>query len=513
MDTARSARQNVKIDFFAVDGDQEDVILATSEVMAIFNVKPLPVSLEPLGLHQGTPPNTLLVAHQIHMNLPMATIETLAMFRDTDGSIIQDGEISRLTGLGDTNAEVKRLIKVNVWRIMQRLTGAEPSSWGILRGVRPTKIAHRLLDSQLSRQQVEDIFKNKYLVSAEKAKLTSEIAVYQRKWLIQNTMHSRAVSVYIGIPFCPTRCLYCSFPAYAMPSERKNIEVFLNVLHHDLAAAAELIRERDLTVQTVYIGGGTPTSLTGEDFENLLSVTAKYFLGTDTLEFTVEAGRPDSLDEHKICLMKHYGVTRLSVNPQSMQEKTLKRIGRNHTVKDIINILGKIRNYNFAAINMDVIAGLPGETAEDMRDTMEQILALSPENVTVHTLAIKKGSALKANRAEISLPGDQEVRNMLTIAKSKIAEAGMIPYYLYRQKYMTGQMENVGYAKPGMECIYNIQIMEERQTIVGIGPNSVTKGVGSDYCLESVYFPKDIITYTKDIDRYVRKRADLINSL
>lgn len=513
MDIARSARRNVKIDFFAADESREDFIRATSEVMAIFNIKPLAAGREALPTEEELPLNTVRIINQIQMKPPVAKVETLVVFRDAGGSLGQARETGSLNAAVADVAEIKRLIKVNVWHLMHRLTGSNPSPWGILHGVRPTKIVHRLLDSQLTGQAVQDILKTNYLVSAEKAKLASEVALYQRKWLKRSMAAPRQVSVYIGIPFCPSRCLYCSFPAYVMPAERKNIEVFFQSFYQDLLAAAKLIRERDFRVQTVYIGGGTPTSLTGADFEKLLSFVAEHFLNTDTLEFSVEAGRPDSLDDHKISLMKQYGVTRLSVNPQSMQEKTLKRIGRNHTVKDIINILGKIRHYNFSVINMDIIAGLPGETADDMRETIEQILALEPENITVHTLAIKKGSALKANRAEISLPGDQEVRNMLAIAKIKIAGTGMIPYYLYRQKYMTGQMENVGYTKPGLECLYNIQSMEERQTIVGIGPNSVTKGVGIDYSLDSVFFPKDLITYTKSIDRYVTKRAELLSGI
>lgn len=512
MDTVRSARVNVKTDFFAVGESPEDLNQATAEVMLIFNIKPLTGGVGKLRLPQELPVNTVLIAHRLHRDIDI-TIETIAWFRDESGKIKQKHEAVSLCAREDSASEIKRLVKVNVWRLLHSLTGNEPSPWGILRGVRPTKIVHRLIDRKLSRQAIEAVLQKNYMMSTEKAMLTTRIADYQRKWLTHDPKVSRQVSVYIGIPYCPSRCLYCSFPAYVLPQERKNIEVFLEAFNQDLSAAAQLIKKKNLAVQTLYIGGGTPTSLAANDFCNLLSFAANYLIAPSTLEFTVEAGRPDSLDGQKIQLMKQYGVTRVSVNPQSMQENTLKHIGRNHTVKDIINIFGKIRNHNFPVINMDIIAGLPGETAGDMRDTIEQILMLGPENITVHTLAVKKGSELKEHRADILLPGDQEVRNMLAIAKEKIAGSGLIPYYLYRQKYMTGQMENVGYTKPGLECIYNIQIMEERQTIIGIGPNAVTKGVDDNYNLSSVYFPKDINSYIKNIQGYIAKRNELIDKL
>lgn len=502
----------MKIDFFAVGESPEDLTQATAEVMLIFNIKPLAGGVGKLRLPQELPADTVLIAHRIHRDTDN-TMEAIAWFRDKSGSIRQENEIVSLCAREDNASEIKRLVKVNVWRLLHRLTGSEPSLWGILRGVRPTKIVHRLIDRNLSRPKIEAVLQKNYMMSAEKAMLITRIADYQRKWLAHDSKASSQASVYIGVPYCPSRCLYCSFPAYVLPKERKNIEIFLEAFDQDLSAAAQLIKEKKLSVQTLYIGGGTPTSLAADDFRNLLLFAADRLITPDTLEFTVEAGRPDSLDDQKIHLMKQYGVTRVSVNPQSMQENTLKHIGRNHTVKDIINIFGKIRNHNFPVINMDIIAGLPGETAEDMRNTIEQILMLGPENITVHTLAVKKGSELKAHREDISLPGDQEVRNMLAIAKEKIAGGGLIPYYLYRQKYMTGQMENVGYTKPGLECIYNIQIMEERQTIIGVGPNAVTKGVDDNYNLSSVYFPKDINSYIKNIQGYIAKRNELIDKL
>lgn len=389
----------------------------------------------------------------------------------------------------------------------------EPSPWGILSGVRPTKIMHRFLDLGMNQAEAQELLKQNYLVSDEKAGLIAGIAGYQRKWLGGKTTNSRNVSVYIGIPYCPSRCLYCSFPAYAIPSARQELESFLQTLWLDMSAAAQIIKDNGLSVQSVYIGGGTPTSLKGEDFEELVSKTVDFFTGNDIFEFTVEAGRPDSLDDMKLAIMKQYGVSRVSVNPQTMQEKTLKRIGRKHTVEDIINIFGKMRSYNFPVINMDVIAGLPGEDAGHMRDTLEQVLALGPENITVHTLAIKKGSMLKDKQAEISLPEDREVRAMLAIARDGIAAAGMLPYYLYRQKYMVGQMENVGYTKPGLECVYNIQMMEERQTVIGIGPNAATKAVDRDFRLARSYFPKDINAYINGLHTYVRKRAEIVEKL
>jgi oxygen-independent coproporphyrinogen-3 oxidase len=275
-----------------------------------------------------------------------------------------------------------------------------------------------------------------------------------------------------------------------------------------MAAARESLSRYGLSVQSIYIGGGTPTSLKLADLDALLARTVTLFAGEAT-EFTVEAGRPDSLDDAKIELLAGYGVTRVSVNPQTMQQKTLKLIGRMHSVQDIICVFGKIRMVKIPVVNMDVIAGLPGENAEDMADTLRQIAALKPVNLTVHTLALKRGSRLSESVEAYEAPDAATTAEMLALADQTARNLGMQPYFLYRQKKMAGNLENVGYSLPGKECIYNIQVIDERQTILGIGPAATTKVV--EPCgLTNYYQPKDISTYINSLPDRLQKRNALL---
>jgi oxygen-independent coproporphyrinogen-3 oxidase len=292
------------------------------------------------------------------------------------------------------------------------------------------------------------------------------------------------------------------------------VEAFLQALYLDIEAAAKLIARHGLEVESIYVGGGTPTSLPSDDFSQVLDWIVSAFSGAALREFTVEAGRPDSIDAVKINSMKKAGVGRISVNPQTMQEKTLKLIGRKHTVHDIMEILEKIRYVGIPTVNMDIIVGLPGEEEADITSTLEQIASLEPENLTVHTLAIKKGSLLKDKQVEYHLPEEKTVTNMLAIADGYTRKWGMVPYYLYRQKYMVGNLENIGYAKAGQESIYNIQIIEERQTIIGIGPAAATKAVNpGNWRLESSYHPKDLKTYVNNIYTCLERRETLLARL
>lgn len=415
----------------------------------------------------------------------------------------------------DYDRTFKRLLKLNVLYIMRDITGLNPGPWGILRGVRPTKIAHKLIDKGLNKQFICETLSKEYAVSINKAELIADIAFRQRM-LLPQTNSSKSISLYIGIPFCPSRCLYCSFPSYVLPVQDK-VNIFLNALDKDMEAAYSLINKFQLNVQNIYLGGGTPTSLSGKDFNRLLGIIKNRFFCSNTKEFTVEAGRPDSIDEDKIHAMSDHNVSRVSVNPQSMHQKTLNRIGRTHTVQDIINVFGKIRQSGIPLINMDVIIGLPGESEQDVSDTMKQIANLQPDNLTLHTLALKKGSALKesfTNHKKGSVVNTQNIQAMSDIVDEHARGMGMQPYYLYRQKYMMGNLENIGYAIPGKECNYNIQIMEERQTIIGIGPAAGTKAVDvNTWNLESCYNAKDLQSYINNLSVYLRARDKLLTEL
>ncbi|CUH94124.1 hypothetical protein P22_0186 [Propionispora sp. 2/2-37] len=416
----------------------------------------------------------------------------------------------------DEKAEkaAKRLIRINLLSLMRRITGKWPGPWGILSGVRPTKIVHRMLERGMVPENIVRRLMQDYAIEPDKAHLLMEV-VNQQRSLSKLTTSKRTICIYIGIPFCPSRCLYCSFPGFTIP-DRGYVQMFLAALKKDMDAAAKLIEKYQLKVQSIYVGGGTPTSLYNDEFLQLLTMIQNSLCSTMPPEYTIEAGRPDSLNLAKIHLMKDFGVTRVSINPQSMREKTLKVIGRNHTVNDIIDMFRELRRAKQFIINMDIIAGLPGEDERDMENTMRSIASLQPDNITVHTLAIKRGSILKASLDQCRgvLPDPRMTENMLRIARRYVSDLAMKPYYLYRQKYMSGNLENVGYAIPGKECIYNIQVMEERQTVIGIGSAAATKAVDpSNWQVCSCHNPKDIRTYMENVTTYLIDREKLIAGL
>lgn len=408
-------------------------------------------------------------------------------------------------------AAKRRLVCCHVFRAMEHLTGNVPSEWGILVGVRPVKIARTYLEMGLSEEETITRLQTDYLMSANKAAFITEVAVKERPFLVIEANH---ISIYIGIPFCPTHCLYCSFPSALLPKDHSQIESFLDDLKREIIATAEMIERYGLVVDTLYIGGGTPTSLSDEDFYSLLSFVRERIPLDAVREFTVEAGRPDTITTKKIEAMCVHGVTRISLNPQTMQEKTLKRIGRNHTVRDIIEIFEQIRQSSIAVINMDIIIGLPGETVEDVRDTMAQIQKLDPDNITIHSLAIKRASPLKEKLVEYPLPSFGEAREMFRVAEEVAGEMGMKPYYLYRQRNIQGNLENVGYAKVGAESIYNIRMIEERQTIIGMGPSSTTKILFRDgKTFQNLLHPKNVAVYGEKLDEYLAERDRLFNDM
>ena len=409
-------------------------------------------------------------------------------------------------------AAVHRAIKRNVYAFFRARFQLPPAPWGILHGVRPTKIVHRWLRGGMTPESIIARLQEDYDCSAGKARLITEVAVRQLPLLAHSDV--RRVSIYVGIPFCLSRCLYCSFPSNLLPG-REKLRAFMDVLARDLAAAADDVRALGLTVESIYIGGGTPTSLPNDFFAEMLKMVYNAFYGSNIAEFTVEAGRPDSMSAEKIAAMKAYAVTRVSVNPQSMQAETLRRIGRHHSPEDIVRMVHEIRAALNVHINMDVILGLPGETAEDVGRTMAAVTALAPDDITLHALALKRGSnlRLKMETEYVELPSDAETQRMSTVAVRAVEQAGYRPYYLYRQGYMSGDLENVGYARAGAESIYNIQIMEERQSIIGIGGAATTKVLGvRSGRMHSAFHAKDLVTYLRDIDIYIEKRRALLRA-
>lgn len=366
--------------------------------------------------------------------------------------------------------DIKNQIKRFLFRELQRYKGATPD-WGILTGVRPVKLAGELLDREGSAEKVKEILTQEYYLTEVKARLLLNLVAYQRRLLTKSPQE--AIGLYIGIPFCPTRCVYCSFPSNQ--GKASDIANYLEALHREISFTAEHMKEKGWYPESVYIGGGTPTTLDPVQLSELLDHVTKGFDLSHLREFTVEAGRPDTITAEKLAVIKKHGVQRISINPQSMNVPTLERIGRAHRPEDIAEAFRLAREAGIPMINTDVIAGLPEEEVEDFICTMEQVLALRPENITVHTLALKRASKLKEIDAEYNYKQGKRVRAMLDRGKEMLDQAGYEPYYLYRQKQMTGNFENVGYARGDTAGIYNIRIMEEAQTIIALGAGGISK--------------------------------------
>ncbi|MDL2234816.1 coproporphyrinogen dehydrogenase HemZ [Christensenellaceae bacterium OttesenSCG-928-L17] len=386
----------------------------------------------------------------------------------------------------------KRALKVAVFRAMRMLRPDIVLPWGALTGIRPTKLLRELVET-MGEEAAADLFVHEFHVREEKAALAKSIIDVQQA--LFKSIQEKDVDVYVGIPYCRTRCLYCSFASEVLPKSGVP-KVYMDALFEDIRMGAELARACGLTVRSMYIGGGTPTVLTAEELQTLLAHLERCYGGFGR-ELTLEAGRPDTLDMEKLQVIKKMGVQRISLNPQSMQEKTLQRIGRNHTPEEIVAAYHAARDVGFDNINMDIIVGLPGETIADISNTLEQIQALNPESFTVHTLAVKRSSRLKEKLEEYRLPEAEEAEAMAEAAGRAAQELGMHPYYMYRQKYMRGNLENIGYAKAGKDCIYNVDMMEEMVSILSHGAGSMTKRVfpGRNMRVERIPSPKDIQTY------------------
>ncbi len=389
--------------------------------------------------------------------------------------------------------------------------------WGLLSGVRPTKIVHRRLDQGEQPEAILSFLTKRYEVAPDKAALLIAVALNNRSRIPAPDAagaDNRKVSLYLGIPYCSSRCVYCSFPSALLPEDEGQIACLLEAIGQDIQAMVKLLSTCGLAVQSLYIGGGTPTCLPEKLFAQLLEWLTSAFDIAAMKEFTVEAGRPDSISAEKLLLMRQAGATRISVNPQTMRQCTLDRIGRRHESRQTLTAFQMVRAAGFEQVNMDLIAGLPGEVPADMQFSLAEVLSMGPENITVHTLALKRGSELMNHWDTAGLPTPLDVRLMVEQSALRIKEAGLFPYYLYRQKNSPGNLENVGYAKPGSEGLYNIDIIEERRTIIGMGPSAATKAVvPNSWRLDSCHFPKDIPTYIRRIGELAQKREQLIKSL
>jgi oxygen-independent coproporphyrinogen-3 oxidase len=346
-------------------------------------------------------------------------------------------------------------------------------------------------------------------VSSEKAALAADIADRERR-ILSDIHYEDGYSLYVGIPFCPTTCLYCSFTSFPLSSWKARVDAYLDTLEREMAASAPLMEGKIL--DTLYIGGGTPTTLEPAQSERLIRMIGQYFDLGRLQEFTVEAGRPDSITAEKLSVLKECGVERISVNPQTMLDRTLKLIGRQHSAQQTIDAFTLAREAGFDNINMDIILGLPGETPEDVQYTIDVIGGLKPDDLTVHSLAIKRASRLHKWIEKNGFTSINNTDESMQIAAKGAADMGMKPYYLYRQKNMSGNFENVGYAREGKAGIYNILIMEEKQSILALGAGSISKCVFPGGRIERCDDAKEVEIYMSNIDEMIERKRKLFGS-
>lgn len=482
---------------FSLNSTQEIIVKIVREILVLFKVE-----IEENSA--GCDWDELKIINDVNEDGTVATMLSLQR-GDAVSSFVRR---STMHADESEKAGINRLIKLNLYHIFCEELHCRPAPWGTLHGVRPTKIVHRFMEHGLDTAAVMQRLKDDYEVSPEKARLITDIAELQLPFY-EKAADPGLISVYVGIPFCPSRCLYCSFPSSILPSGEV-IRKYLRTLYYEIDHLKSLIAQYNFRVQTIYVGGGTPTSLNESDFDELLNVVKDSFAGADLEEFTVEAGRPDSITPEKARSIARHGADRVSVNPQTMQNRTLQIIGRRHRSEDIIRAFYDVRKAGIKHVNADLIIGLPGENEDDAADTIRKVIELEPDDITLHALALKKGSKLKLLRDDFVLPDDDTVQNMSAIMNKAIADYGLIPYYIYRQGYMSGQLENVGFSRRGSEGIYNIQIMGERQTILGAGGAATSKIAYPGKRLQTSFNAKDLKTYFDSIDRYLQHRAELL---
>ena len=366
----------------------------------------------------------------------------------------------------------RHCLGLSFFRAASELLDIHPA-WGSLTGVRPTKVALSLL-REGGRSYAERELADTYFVTPERIRLAIECADAGIK--AAAALEPKDISLYVGIPFCPTRCAYCSFVAQSVEKSFALVEPYLDALCIEIAAAGQLVRDLGLNIRSFYMGGGTPATLTAPQMDRLLTKLEESFDFAGLAELTVEAGRPDTIDPEKLAVLRAHGTTRVSINPQTMEDRVLAAIGRRHKADDIRRAMEQVRAAGFPHVNMDLIAGLPEDTPEGFARSLDEVLAMGADNVTVHTLSLKKGSRIMLEGSR--LPGAEEVSAMLDYANPALRKHGFAPYYLYRQKYMSGSFENVGWTKPGAEGLYNIYIMEELHSILSLGAGGSTKMVG-----------------------------------
>ena len=381
----------------------------------------------------------------------------------------------RITGVSDEYERERlrqRALKLSFFRAARDVTGVTPS-WGALTGIRPAKLVQTMLEDGMTPAQADRVLRDTYCVSPARRRLALESAEAGLK--ARSDLRPEDISLYIGIPFCPTRCAYCSFVSQSVEKSLGLVEPYLDVLCREITDAAQMVRETGLRIKSFYMGGGTPTTLSAQQMDRLLTHLNRSFDLSGCVEYCIEAGRPDTITRDKLQVLLDHGADRISVNPQSLEDTVLQAIGRRHTARDIEDTMALAASMGFPHVNMDLIAGLPADTPEGFRRTLDKCLTFGADNITVHTLSLKKGSRILLEG--LPIPTAADVARMLDYADPTLRAAGFSPYYLYRQKYMSGSFENVGWCISGAEGLYNIYIMEELHSILSLGAGGSTKMV------------------------------------
>lgn len=410
--------------------------------------------------------------------------------------------------------QVKHVVSYVYLSVLQQLTGIK-QSWGILTGVRPTKLLHKMLQSGMSKEEAHKELRDSYLIDEEKIKLLRRIVDCQLSVIPDLYRLKEEVSIYIGIPFCPTKCAYCTFPAYAINGRQGSVDSFLGGLHYEIREIGAFLKEKGIKVTTIYYGGGTPTSITAEEMDMLYEQMYESFPNVENVrEVTVEAGRPDTITPEKLEVLNKWNIDRISINPQSYHQETLKAIGRHHTVEETIEKYHLARKMGMNNINMDLIIGLPGEGLEIFQHTLAETEKLMPESLTVHTLSFKRASEMTQNKRKYKVAGREEITAMMHEAEEWTKKHNYVPYYLYRQKNILGNLENVGYAMPTQESLYNIVIMEEVQSIIGLGCGASSKFVHPKTGAITYFAnPKDPKSYNDGYVKYTEDKLKILEEL
>ncbi len=405
------------------------------------------------------------------------------------------------------NLAVKRTIIRSLFDSLAARYHYRPD-WGILVGVRPTKLVNSLFDSGYDESQIAAILAKRYYISEPKIELLLQVCRAERPYL--QSLKADAISLYVGIPFCPSRCSYCSFTA--QPAERGSavIERYSDALIAEIKGLSEVCRGR--YIDTLYFGGGTPALLTTQQIDRIFGAIRRYYQTAKIREITFEAGRPELIDEALLSALQRNGVDRICINPQTMHDKTLQKIGRSHNSADIRRAFELVKPYQFKAVNADLIAGLAGEDVEQFKQTLQQLLAFQPDNITIHTLALKRASQLAQAGCLNEAGASDTVAAQLQTADGLLHQAAYQPYYMYRQKNMLGNLENIGYSLADKASLYNIVIIEERQSIIAFGAATSSKIVASDGSLKQLHSPKNVALYTSNIERLIANKRAVIHS-